>query len=429
MSMALCNGIATRFKCDRVSLGWLKGGFIRLKAVSHTEKFDRQMAAAQSLESAMEETFDQDDEIVFPAPEAATVISKDHQRFAEDLKVPYLCSLPLRAGDRPVAVIFCERRTASFTQVELQQMRLGADLIAARLADLQHRELWFGARWNLAARERAARWLGPEHTWAKVVAVGMSALLLLLIFLRVPYRVEGNFTLRSEELSYLTAPFEGFIEQVLARPGDHVASNAPLVRLKTTELELEESFAAADLNRYQRETEKARAGRALADMRIAEAMAQEARARLETVRYRQSQATIRSPFAGVIVEGDLREHLGAPVKTAEVLLKVARIDTLYVEAEVNERDIHEVLGKSTGEIAFVSQPKLKFPVRIQTVEQAAMPKTEANVFLIRCAVQQAAPPWWRPGMSGVCKLDVEKRSLLWILTHRTIDFIRLKLWW
>jgi hypothetical protein len=32
-------------------------------------------------------------------------------------------------------------------------------------------------------------------------------------------------------------------------------------------------------------------------------------------------------------------------------------------------------------------------------------------------------------MTGLCKLSVEKRSLLWILTHRTVDFLRLKLWW
>ncbi len=428
-AMALCNGIATRFKCDRVSLGWLQGGFVRLKAISHTEKFDRQMAAAQDLETAMEETLDQDDEVVWPAPEDASVISRDHARFAENQKVPFLCSLPLRAGEAPVAVLLCERQSAAFTELELQQLRLGCDLASPRLADLRYQDLWFGARWAITARQNLGRWIGPEHTWAKVLALVITVALLLLVCLRVPYRVEGNFTLRSDELSYQTAPFEGFIDQVLARPGDRVLSNAPLVKLKTAELELEESFALADLNRYQREAEKARAAHALADMRIAEALAEESRARLETTRYRIAHATIRSPFDGVVVEGDLREHLGAPVKTAEVLMKVARIDTLYVEAEINERDIHEVLGKSSGEIAFVSQPKLKFAVRIQTIEQAAMPKTEANVFLIRCAVQQAVQPWWRPGMSGVCKLSVEKRSLLWILTHRTIDFLRLKLWW
>jgi hypothetical protein len=32
-------------------------------------------------------------------------------------------------------------------------------------------------------------------------------------------------------------------------------------------------------------------------------------------------------------------------------------------------------------------------------------------------------------MSGVARVGVGKRSLLWIITHRTLDFLRLRLWW
>ena len=164
-------------------------------------------------------------------------------------------------------------------------------------------------------------------------------------------------------------------------------------------------------------------------MRIAEALAEQAQARLDMVRYRLAHATIASPFDGVVVEGDLRERLGAPVKTADALFKVARIDTLYAEAEVNERDIHEILDKSSGQLAFVSRPRNKFPFRIINVEKAAMPKNEANVFIVRCAVDQRPQSWWRPGMSGICKFNVGKRTLFWIITHRTVDFLRMKLWW
>jgi hypothetical protein len=31
-------------------------------------------------------------------------------------------------------------------------------------------------------------------------------------------------------------------------------------------------------------------------------------------------------------------------------------------------------------------------------------------------------------MSGVAKVDAGDRSILWLLTHRLVDFIRLKLW-
>jgi hypothetical protein len=32
-------------------------------------------------------------------------------------------------------------------------------------------------------------------------------------------------------------------------------------------------------------------------------------------------------------------------------------------------------------------------------------------------------------MSGVARLNVGKRTLIWLATHRTADFLRLRLWW
>jgi multidrug resistance efflux pump len=181
--------------------------------------------------------------------------------------------------------------------------------------------------------------------------------------------------------------------------------------------------------RYQREAEKARAGNQLAEMRIAQALADQAEARLSLLRYRLDQAVIRSPFDGVVIEGDLQQRIGAPVKKGDALFRIARLDLLYMEAEVNERDIHEVMNKAAGEIAFVTQPRLKFPVKIVRFESAAVPKDGKNIFLVRGAFEQKPENWWRPGMSGICKINVENRTLLWILTHRTIDFLRLFFWW
>ncbi len=428
-SLAFCNGLADRLQCDRVSLGWLERGDIRLRTMSRTERFNRQMAAARALEMAMEEALDQDDEIVWPAPEGTNLVRRDHEQYSREQNVPHLCSLPLRVDEKVVAVLTCERQAAPFSNVEVQQLRLACDFAVARLADLKHHDRWFGARWASTARERLGKWVGPQHTWAKGLALTITVALILLFFLRVPYRVEGNFILRSDEVTYLTAPFDGFIDQVRGRPGDAVEAGASLVSLKTSELELEESAALADLNRYQREAEKARAANSLAEMRIALSLADQAQARLDIVRFRIRQAALKAPFAGIVIEGDLRERLGAPVRQADVLIKIARIDSLYVEATINERDIHELRGRTHGEIAFVTQPKLKYPVRIVTIEQAAVPKEQANVFLVRCAIETGVQPWWRPGMSGVSKFDIEKRTLFWILTHRTVDFLRMKLWW
>ncbi len=427
-ALAFCNGIATRFHCQRASLGWLEGGYIRLRAMSRTEQFDRQMAAAQLLETAMEECADQDEEILWPSPEGAGTVARDHETFAREQKAGHLCSVPLRLDGNVVAVLTCERQAPAFTTVEVQQLRLGCDSVVRRLSELRHYDRWFGARWLSRMRERCAQWLGPEHTWSKASGILIGLVLAALFLVRVTYRVEGNFILRSDEAAYLTAPFNGYIEEVWVRPGGSVTNGEPLLGLNRSELLLDQASALADLARYERQSEKDRAANNIAGMRIDDAQAGQAQAQLDLVRYRLAHAIVRAGFNGVVVQGDLRERVGSPVKQGDVLFKVARINSLYAEADIRESDVQEILGKSQGEIAFVTQPKLKYPVSIQIIEPAAVTKKEGNVFLVRLQPVNGAAPWWRPGMTGLCKLSTEKRTLFWILTHRTADLLRMKLW-
>lgn len=427
--LAFCNGLSTTFRCQRVSLGWLEGGYIRLRVISRTEQFDPKMEAVRSLETVMDEALDQDEEVLWPAPEGASVSARDHEKFAAEHQPGHLCSLPLRLGGKAIAVITCERVESAFTAAEVDQLRLCCDQVTRRLGDLHRRDRWFGVRLAAWWKEKCAVLVGPKHTWAKIAApLGFIALVVLFL-LRVPYRVEGNFVVKSNDVSYRTAPFDGYIERVFVRPGDTVKPGTPLLKLVTRELELEELAADADVVRFRREIEKARATNDLAGMRVAMALADQSKARLDLVRLRLAEATLKAPFEGVVIEGDLRDRLAAPVKQGDMLLRIARLENLYVEAEIKERDVHEVLRKQKGEIAFVSQPKLTFPVRVEKLEPAAFPRSEGNVFLLRCGFENGIEPWWRPGMSGLCKVEVEPRTLWWVLTHRTVDFLRLKLWW
>ncbi len=428
-ALAFCNGLATRFRCDRASLGWIEGGYVKLRAISRTEQFDRQMSAAQMLEAVMEECVDQDEEILWPAPEGVTTVARDHDKFCANQKSGNIVSLPMRLDGKVVAVLTCERNEAPFNASELQQLRLACDQVARRLSELKHYDRWFGARWAVHVREYFAGWLGPEHTWSKVSAIAIVMLLALLFLVRVHYRVEGNFILRSDEAGYSTAPFDGYIDQVYTRAGDLVTNGQPLLALNRSELLLDQASAQADVLRWSREAEKARASDDIADMRIDEAQAKQAQAEVDLDTYHLNSAVIRAPFNGVVVQGDLRERIGMPVKEGDVLYEVARIDTLYAQAEIPERDVKEVLSSTKGEIAFVTQPKLKFPVTVQMIEPAAVPQKDGNVFLVRLTPDNGSQPWWRPGMTGLCKLSANKHTLFWILTHRTVDFLRMKLWW
>ena len=428
-AMTFCNELASRYRCTRVSLGWLKGGYVRVQAISHMERFEKKMDAVQTLEAAMEEAFDQDEEILWPRPKESTCVTRDHESFARDLGVNHIVSLPLRLDGEPTGVVTCERVEEPFSEVEVRGLRLLCDQAARRLGDLKRHDRWFGARMATSVRESLSKLLGVEHTLAKCIGVIVCVALAILLFGKMTYRVESPFILRTDDLAYIPAPFDGYIDRAPVMVGDLVEEGDILLTLDTRELMLEESMAIADQSRYAREAEKARAKNTLAEMRIAQALEAQSKSKLDLIRYRLGNAEMRSPFSGIVVEGDLKELLGAPVRKGDVLFKVARIEKMYAELEVNERDVHDVDAGMTGEIAFVSRPDLKFPILVERVEPVALAKEEGNVFILRGEVSGDPATWWRPGMSGISKINVRKENILWILTHHTIDFIRILLWW
>jgi hypothetical protein len=80
-------------------------------------------------------------------------------------------------------------------------------------------------------------------------------------------------------------------------------------------------------------------------------------------------------------------------------------------------------------IAFASAPEREFKVAIERVHPAAQTRPSGSVFLVRAKLPAQTEPWWRPGMTGAAKIKVGWRNTLWILTHRTMDWARLHLWW
>lgn len=427
--MTFCNEIAMRYGCSRVSLGWLRGNYVRVQSISHMEKFEKKMAVVQALEAVMEEALDQDEEILYPRPQGNTSVVHDHEKFARLEGIEHIVSLPVRIDDRAVAVLSCERNGKHFDEVEIRGLRLLCDQAARRLSDLHDQDRWFGARLAKSVKQGVANFFSVENTFSKLIGLTIFLCLCFMIFWKVPYRIEAPFILKTDDLLYIPSPYDGYIHEVFVQVGDTVAKGDPMLKLDDRELLLEESSAIADMSRYTREAEKARAVNGLADMRVALAMREQAHAQLKIVRYYLANASINAPFTGIVVEGDLTEMLGAPIRKGDILFKLALLEKLYVEVDIDERDIHELSGDETGEIAFVSQPQLKFPISVENIDPIAVTKESGNVFTLRSSLTEGAKSWWRPGMSGIAKVDAGKRSLLWIFTHRTVEFFRMLLWW
>ncbi len=427
-AMTLCNEVAARFSSERVTLGWLKHHAVRAQAISHTEHFGEKMSVVAALEAAMDECVDQDEEICWPAPAESRAICSAHEELAREEACDHVLSLPLRLGGEVIGAVLLERSSAPFSLRETQTLRLLCDQVARRFYDLHRHDRWLGARAATALREQAAKWIGHEHTWTKLGVIAFAVTLLILIFGRAEYRIESPFELKADVVSQVPAPFDGFIEEVHFRVGEHVQAGQRLVTLDTRELILQEAAASAERQQHLGEAQKAEAENDAAAMQIANAMAEAAKARLDIARHHLTQAKLAAPFDGVVVEGDLRERLAAPVKQGDVLVKIVRLDALYAELALPERHVHEISSGQSGELAFTARPSLAFPIKLESLEPVAEVREKGNVFILRGTFANREA-WWRPGMSGVAKIDVGSRNLFWIVSHRTIDFLRLYFWW
>ncbi|WP_320043302.1 efflux RND transporter periplasmic adaptor subunit [uncultured Desulfobacter sp.] len=429
-AMAFCNEIAARYAFDRVSLGWATGGYIRVQAISHIEKFEKKMAVVQDLEKVMEESVCQDVEIIFPAPLENTSVMRHHDAFAKANQLRALATFPIRLNNKITGALTCERIDANpFDQETVSTISLICEQSARHLHDLKAGDRWFGARLAAGARKKLAGLIGVENTLAKAGGVLLALLVAVLIFTKVIFRIEAPFVIQADRVAYLPAAFDGYIDQVKVNVGDIVNQGAIMLTLDTRELLLEESNAVANQVRHDREAQKARASNYLSEMKISQALSAQARAQLKIVRYHLKNAQVRAPFAGVVVEGELEKMLGAPVRKGDVLFKLAKLDQTYVELDVDEKDIHYIRKNAAGQIVFISQPRFKYDVSVKRVDPVAVSKEEGNKFIVRCEFTQNPADWWRPGMSGIAKINAGKKSIAWIITRRTIDFFRLFLWW
>ena len=427
-ALSLANEISVRFGCERVAFGWEQKGYVHLTAISHVEKFDRRANASRELEAAMEEAIAQDLELSWPVPEDSRVVSRAHETYARTQGSGHLLSVPVRIDGVAVAVLTLERRARAFEPGEAWELRLIGEACARQLSSLHDTDRWVGARALSKLKATRDVILGPSYTAWKLAGIGLIGLIAALALLPWPYRIDAPVALRSKDVLFIPAPFDGYLRNAHIEVGDAVERNALLVELDTRELLLEEAMAASDAVRYAREAEKAQAARQFADMQIALSRQQQSNSKLELIRHQLANAQLRAPFAGVVVEGELKKNLGAPVRKGDLLVKLAHTGETYIEIEIDQIDVHEIAVGMRGKFAFVGRPDLRYPMVIERVDPASTMRDGRNVYLARARIEAAYEPWWRPGMGGSARLEAGEKSIIWLLTYRTIRYLRQVFW-
>jgi multidrug resistance efflux pump len=429
--MSLTGELSNRFHCERVSLGWVKNGYVVIKAISHTDSFEKKMEVVSDLEHAMEESMEQGACIEYPFESDKNLyISKAHEYYYKKHNSGYLLSVPIEIEGVILGILSFEREKESFSEKEKTLFSLSAAQIASPLDSLYHQSRWFGAKMAYYGRHYLSKVFGYQHTWIKLFSLIFVAFLLFATLVPIEYRVDAPAILMTDKIIYVTAPFDGYIDSVFVKPGDVLKKGQKIILLDQKQLQLEEADLMAEEQNYRREIQKAQANEQLAEMRIFQAKLSQVQAKLQTVRFKISQTMILSDEDNaVVIIGDLQKKIGAPVRTGEELFQLALIEQIYVEIDVDESEIENVNSNAHGVVAVKSKPDTSFSFTIQQINPNAVVKDQSNIFQVRGDFLHQTPTWFRPGMTGVAKIESAQKTLWWILTHKAIDYLRLKLWW
>jgi biotin carboxyl carrier protein len=428
-AMALCNEAASQWQCERASFGFLKGRYVRLKAMSHTEDFSRKMKIVQDIESVMEECLDQDCEVLYPASQEATYISRAAGELSRQHGPLTVLSLPFRQDGEARAVLTLEREpSTSFNLEEIESIRLACELCTARILELYEHDRWIGARIIAKVRGALAILVGPKYTWTKLLAILTLGVILFLIFGKGQFRAEAPFVLEATYQQVVCASFDGYIKGVNVEVGDTVKGNeTTLAELDTAELRLQLAAAKAEKAGYLKQVHAAMRDGETAQAQIAQANSDKADAQIDLLNYLIEQGKIISPISGTVVKGDLKRQIGAPVKTGDVLFEVMPLESLRAELLVPEDEVFDIAVDQEGYLATVSYPAQRIKFVVERINPMAEVVNNRNVFKVRVRLLETRS-WMRPGMEGVAKVSIGKRRYVWIWTRKIVNWLRMKFW-
>ncbi|NML48046.1 HlyD family efflux transporter periplasmic adaptor subunit [Ramlibacter sp. G-1-2-2] len=428
-AMALVNELGTRVQADRVCIGLLHGGQLKVQALSRTAWFDPRSQLVEAIATAMEEAIDQDSAVALPPVASARGrVSVAHRELAARASAEAVLTVPLASGGRNIGALMLERsKGPAFDTETVLLVQVLAELVAPGLERLLERERPLGGRWVEQLAVLRERLFGPRHPTLKLGAVLAVAACVFVLLAHGEFRVSARTMIEGATQRSIVAPFESFLAEAKVRAGDHVKAGQLLARLDDRDLQLERVRWTSEKEQAERKYRDALARRDRVASRILAAQVGQADAQLSLVDERLARTQLTAPFDGIVVTGDLSQLLGAPLEQGKVLFEVAPLDAYRVVLQVDERDVGFVRPQEQGTLALAGLTERTLPFSVRAVTSVSTPRDGRNFFRVEATLADA-PPTLRPGMEGVGKIDAGRASLAWIWTRSFVDWARIAFW-
>jgi len=419
---------------ERVTMALHEAGRTRLLASSELNMSNPQAELAQLLLGALQEAIEQGMTLSFPSDDAAADelpcdwILLEHRRLQQHVGGA-IATFPMGIDGAVFGAVCVERHAAE--RIDASERRWIEQLLS--LAGPALRWMHFGEQaWHQRLRRALAQTLAglrqPQRRATRLVLLAATAAVAFVALVPLDDAASGRARIEGAQQRVLSAPSDGFIKIAYVRPGDRVAAGAPLVDLIEEDLQLESdrwrSQLAQHENAYAAAMAKSdRVGASTSFARVNEALAQ-----LALIEEQRTRGRIVAPFDALVVQGDLSQSIGAPVRQGDALVTLATTDRYRVIVDIDETDIVRVRPGQSGKLVVSSLPWEHHDLVVERITPLAKVVEGRNVFEVQARLAQAAPGQLRPGLLGRADLVVGRRPALWAWSRHVLARVQLA-WW
>jgi len=426
-SISVVNTLANLLKFNRVCLGLMQKQQIRIQAMSSQPDFVQEHALTKSVVAAMEEAIDQLESVVYPPlQDDKPRIHIAHQALKNKTNNS-VCCIPLIHREQVIGAISLEHHDNSTMS---RESILWFENIANFLAPLVALKIEAEQSWFDRAKVRLiGLWQQFTSEEGQKTRVIVSAILILLACGLIPtsHHIGASAHIEGATQRVLAAPVDGYIQQAYVRPGTIVKKGDLLIDLADQDLILEKQKWETEIIQQENNFSGALARQDRTQYAISQAKAAQARAELALVNQDLDRAHIKAPMDGIILEGDLSQTLGSPVKQGDRLMTIAPENDYRLMINIDEQDINEVQVGQPGTLALAALPTEKVAFTIKRITPMAAVKDGKNTYEIEAEFNNKNT-YLRPGLQGIAKIQAEDQPAIWSITHRLIDWLRLTLW-
>lgn len=228
----------------------------------------------------------------------------------------------------------------------------------------------------------------------------------------------------------LTAPFDGIPDNAEVQPGDAVRQQQTILAgLATREIVLENEDARAKAVSDRRDATVARAAGQAVQEQISLLSARRAEARASLLEYRLRLSEKRAPSDGIRLTGDLRRNIGQSLARGQTLFDIAPPGNLRAEILVLDEDISAVAIGQQVMVSVAADPGRHRPATVERIRPRAEVVNGQNIFRVYAKLDDSGEGERRGGMEGWAKISVGTTTLVMVIIHTPIMWLRRYFFW